>query len=145
DRSPEMIVSLLAVLKAGGVCVPLDLSSPAERIVSILEDVEARVILTKKSCMRAPLRGGSVLFLDGQPESLPLKDKNPISTPTVGNAAYIIYTSGSTGTPKGVVISHGAFAHHCVDCRVQYGLSSKDKVLQFSAFHFDAAFEQVFP
>jgi amino acid adenylation domain-containing protein len=145
DRSPEMIIALLAVLKAGGVCVPLDLSSPAERIAFVLQDLDARAVLTKKGCVRAPIRGGSILFLDDRLESLPIKDKNPGGTVTPENAAYIIYTSGSTGTPKGVVVSHGAFANHCVDCRVQYGLSSKDRVLQFSAFHFDAAFEQTFP
>ena len=148
DRSPDMIVSLLAILKAGGACVPLDPSYPPERLRFMLQDANAPVILTQKHLLPS-IEGAShakLIFID-EPlrDSKAANERNPILRATPESAAYMIYTSGSTGTPKGVVISNYAIANHCIDCARVYGLSSHDRVLQFSSFNFDAAFEQILP
>ena len=148
DRSPDLIVSLLAILKAGGACIPLDPAYPAERIRFMLQDTSAPVILTHKH-LQAFLRETTharLICLD-QPDtaSRPEAEKNPMHRTKANAAAYVIYTSGSTGQPKGVVIPNHAIANHCVDCRKVYGLSSRDRILQFSSFNFDASFEQILP
>ncbi len=103
ERSVEMIVGLLAILKAGGTYVPLEPSFPAERIAFIQEDSQARVLLTQQHL--SILWSGEKIYLDNDwPEiSEPLAQ---ISSSE--NSAHVIYTSGSTGRPKGVVSSHRA-------------------------------------
>ena len=146
DRSLDMIVSLLAILKAGGACVPLDPAYPTERIRFMLQDTSAPVILTQKH-LQTFLREATharLICLD-QPDNRVENEKNLTSRATGASAAYVIYTSGSTGQPKGVVIPNHAIANHSIDCRKVYGLSAKDRVLQFSSFNFDASFEQILP
>ncbi len=145
ERSLDCIVSLLAILKAGGIFVPLDPSSPAERIRQIVGQVEARVVITDRQfASRIHLPHGLVsLYLDESLEVQP--HKNPSNRNKPEDAAYIIYTSGSTGQPKGVVVSHRAIVNHSVECRKHYGINSRDRVLQFSPLHFDASLEQIFP
>lgn len=148
DRSLDMIVALLAILKAGGACVPLDPSYPTERLAFMVQDTSAPVILTHRHL--APILGTAVhaklVFLDESGGALKSESEKNIAPPAMRNsAAYVIYTSGSTGKPKGVVITNPAIANHCLDCRKVYGLSSKDRVLQFSSFNFDASFEQILP
>ncbi|MGZ8900924.1 MAG: non-ribosomal peptide synthetase, partial [Limisphaerales bacterium] len=145
-RSLDMIVSLLAILKAGGACVPLDPAYPSERIRFMLQDTSAPVILTQKD-LHSFLRETTharLICLD-QPDQRSENEKNPTNRAPADSAAYVIYTSGSTGQPKGVVIPNHAIANHCVDCRKVYGLSARDRILQFSSFNFDASFEQILP
>jgi aspartate racemase len=148
ERSLDLVVALIAILKAGGACIPMDPAYPAERIRFMLQDTNAPVILTHQH-LQSFLRETShakLIFMDG-PESGPRgeNEKNPINRATGDSAAYVIYTSGSTGQPKGVVIPNHAIANHCVDCKKVYGLSPRDRVLQFSSFNFDASFEQILP
>lgn len=147
DRSLEMIAALLAILKAGGACVPLDPACPEERIAFILRDAKAPVVLTQHSLESFLPRGGAraVLLDEGAPSGAAADERNLVPSFGAANAAYMIYTSGSTGQPKGVVIEHEAIANHCVDCRKIYGLSPADRILQFSSFHFDASLEQILP
>jgi amino acid adenylation domain-containing protein len=148
ERSLDFIVSLLAILKAGGVCVPLDPAYPTERLNFMVEDTAAPVVLTHSRLLGLfpELKGVHTICLDVEGSKLALEsEKNAISKINPENAAYIIYTSGSTGQPKGVVVTSQAIANHCLDCKKQYGLSSKDRVLQFSSFNFDASFEQILP
>ena len=110
ERSPEMVVGLLAALEAGGAWVPLDPEHPAERLASILAETRPPVILTVQRLAPAVAAAGSLLCLDGEsPSPMP-----PVAEGTgVGpeGLAYILYTSGSTGRPKGVMVSHGAIAN----------------------------------
>ncbi len=115
EHSPEAIVTLLAILKAGGSYVPLDPAYPAERIVYMIEDA-APVVLVAQERLLARLRvadgvrGTRVVAVDGQ-EAAGIAGESattPTSTVAAGNAAYVIYTSGSTGQPNGVVALHGA-------------------------------------
>jgi amino acid adenylation domain-containing protein len=107
ERSIDMIVGLLGVLKAGGVWVPLDVSYPKERIAYVLENSKARVVLTHEQWRVLLPQSNCVLVSDWRQienESA----ANPATTTTAESAAYVIYTSGSTGRPKGVVGLHGA-------------------------------------
>ncbi|KAL1839368.1 hypothetical protein VTJ49DRAFT_1603 [Mycothermus thermophilus] len=143
-QSPELYVSLLAILKAGGAFCPLNLDVPPERAKFILEDVSAEVVITTFE-LAAKLPGGdhSVLIIDNK-----ASEDSPASTPhrqpTPADLAYVMYTSGSTGTPKGVGISHDAatqslLAHDChIPCFSRF--------LQFAAPTFDVSvFEIFFP
>lgn len=137
ERSPEMVVSLLAILKAGGVYVPLDPSYPAERIAFMVEDAGISILLTNG---RAPLGvSTSVTRVDFASEVLDHEDTGPV--PHCGcpeQLAYIIYTSGSTGRPKGVAVGHRAINR--LVCNTNYvKLGPEDRVAQISNASFDAA------
>jgi amino acid adenylation domain-containing protein len=147
ERSEQLVIALLAILRAGGVYVPLDPAAPAERIRYVARDTGMPLLLSQERLRpRLAEAGPEVVALDagqtgaGQP---PLEqvvrddgDRQP---------AYIIYTSGSTGQPKGVVVERGALSAHCRAMAEVYGLSPRDRVLQFSQFSFDASLEQILP
>jgi amino acid adenylation domain-containing protein len=108
ERSPEMIIALLAVWKAGGAYVPLDPTYPLERLLFMIDDARPVVLLTEEKCRQLfSAMGNEVIYLDSE---WPMFDQevgdNP--TPTGGplNLAYVMYTSGSTGKPKGAMITH---------------------------------------
>ncbi|HYO14103.1 MAG TPA: amino acid adenylation domain-containing protein, partial [Thermoanaerobaculia bacterium] len=113
DRSADLVVSLLAVLKAGGLYVPLDPAYPPERVGFILEDTAAPVILSRESLAgRLPATGARLVLVDRDAEAW--SQGSGASLRRAGgpdHLAYVIYTSGSTGRPKGVAIEHrGAVA-----------------------------------
>ncbi|HEV8543509.1 MAG TPA: amino acid adenylation domain-containing protein [Verrucomicrobiae bacterium] len=148
DRSLEMIVALLAILKAGGACVPLDTAYPRDRLAFMLQDCAAPVVITQQRFTEFLPKVGSsrLLYLDKPMDGRrPDAERNPPPAATGQNAAYLIYTSGSTGAPKGVLIPNQSLADHCLDCRRTYRLGPRDRVLQFSSFNFDASLEQCLP
>ncbi len=108
ERTPEAIVSLLAVLKAGGAFVPIDPAAPAWRKSFVLEDCEARVLLTVRHLADAwQPRVRHLLCLDTQAAELAsLPEGNLLTSSSEDDLAYVIYTSGSTGMPKGVMVQH---------------------------------------
>lgn len=143
ERSIEMIVGLLGILKAGGVYVPLDPDYPRERLDYLVEDSGIRLLLTQ-----SPLRNRipdseklSVLELDGAGVK-GVAETNPEITLHPDNLAYVIYTSGSTGKPKGVGVSHGPLAMHLAAIREIYDVRPGDRELMFFSMNFDAAAEQ---
>ncbi len=108
ERTPAMIVSLLAVLKAGGAYLPLDPVYPAERLAVMLEDTKAPVLLTQRALLDGlPQHQATVLCVEEiagtEPEAA---QQNVNSNVTPDNLAYVIFTSGSTGRPKGVLVRH---------------------------------------
>jgi non-ribosomal peptide synthetase component F len=112
ERSPEMIVAVLAVLKAGGAYLPLDVQYPAQRLSFMLEDAEVTLVLTQES-LREKLRSLvtkqslHLLSVDAETSSIAAQpEENPQSTVCSSNLAYLIYTSGSTGQPKAVLAPH---------------------------------------
>jgi len=139
ERSAELIVSILAVLKAGGCYVPLDPGYPAERLRLMLADSSARVLLTRGG-MASALSGSDVraVCLDQIAGALASEPAEaPHSGATAENLAYIVYTSGSTGKPKGVMVAHRHVVQLVVETdyvRIRPG----DRVAQASNASFDA-------
>src|SRR5499427_330883 len=126
ERSLELVVSLIAILKAGGGYLPLDPGYPRERLSFMLADAGAAVLLTQ-SGLRERLEAPGVrrLELDGEAAAIAA---HPNSAPagTVGphNLAYVIYTSGSTGTPKGVAVEHASLANKIVTLGRDFNVGS---------------------
>ena len=108
ERSLELAVGIIGILKAGGVCVPLDPEYPKERLAFMLEDAQVSVLLTQKGLLEnIPHHKGHVLCIDTSWETITQESTEPpVTKVTAENLAYIFYTSGSTGKPKGVMISH---------------------------------------
>src|SRR6195256_3590036 len=108
ERSPEMVIGLMAILKAGGAYLPLDPAYPRERLAFMLEDAGAPVLVTHSALAgRLPSHRADTVLIDADAAAIAAQ---PTSAPAVTldphNPAYVIYTSGSTGTPKGVVVGH---------------------------------------
>ncbi|HEX6040396.1 non-ribosomal peptide synthetase, partial [Longimicrobium sp.] len=142
ERGVEMVVSLLAILKAGGAWVPLDPAHPAERLERMLADSGAAVLLTQDR-LRARLPAGAgarVVCVDAEGAAIGAEPAHdPESGATPGGLAYVIYTSGSTGTPKGVGIEHRALVNHMAWFVRDFGLTEADRVLQKTPVVFDAS------
>ncbi|HEU5382323.1 MAG TPA: amino acid adenylation domain-containing protein [Ktedonobacteraceae bacterium] len=113
-RSLELLVGLLAILKAGGAFVPLDITSPKERLASILADSQVLVVLSQDQLSgNLPEHGLHTVCLDTNGTAFSSRDgTNPVPQAKPGNIAYIIYTSGSTGQPKGVMIEHRSLSNY---------------------------------
>lgn len=107
ERSPQMLVAILGILKAGAAYIPLDSGYPPQRLIYILNESSSRVVLTQKSLASIISPGPwRTISLDGEPEISRAGDQNPCIGGDPENLAYIIYTSGSTGKPKGVMVRH---------------------------------------
>ncbi|CAI8749348.1 Non-ribosomal peptide synthetase [Pseudomonas sp. IT-347P] len=107
-RTPDMLVALLAILKAGGAYVPLDPDYPQERLLHMLDDSRAAVLITEPAALALlpeTLSAQVLLLEEGVLSAFPASA--PLANITAQNLAYVIYTSGSTGKPKGVAITHG--------------------------------------
>ncbi len=141
DRSLEMVISLLAVLKAGGAYIPLDPSYPPERLQFMVEDSNLSVLLTQTKLLDLVANSpANTICLDTQWEHIAQKFPiNPVNIATPDNLAYVIYTSGSTGTPKGVMIPHRALCNHMLWMQTELAFTSGDRFLQKTPFSFDAS------
>ncbi len=142
ERSPEMVVALLAVLKAGGAYVPLDPTYPADRIAFVLADSGARVLLTETELLGDLLpdepEGLEVIAVepgafDGEPATCP----EPLAGPD--DLAYVIYTSGSTGRPKGVEVCHRGVINFLASMAEKPGLTAADTLVAVTTISFDIA------
>ncbi|HEU4881106.1 MAG TPA: amino acid adenylation domain-containing protein, partial [Longimicrobium sp.] len=146
ERGPEMVVAILAVLKAGGAWVPLDPAYPAERLAFMLADSGAPLLVT-----RSPLPEGlapdavEIVRLDAERERIEAENSQaPAVDVSPDNVAYVIYTSGSTGRPKGVLVPHRGVANVARGQARDLGVEAGDRVLQFASPSFDASvFEMV--
>lgn len=146
DRSADMIVALLAVLKAGGVYLPLDPDYPLERLEHMLNDSGAHLLLSKAYFKHQPQSKAPKIYLDEVWDQIISESADNLNrTIDPDDVAYVIYTSGSTGQPKGVEVQHRALVNHCLDMKDYYQLTPDDNVLQFAALNFDASIEQILP
>ena len=144
ERSIDMIVGLLAILKAGSAYLPLDPEYPQDRLNFMLEDAGLKILLTHSALQgRLPQAAGTTVCcldrvtLDDDARGNPARRSGP------QHLAYVIYTSGSTGRPKGVMIEHAALANYAQSMAQQYRLTPADRVLQFSSINFDASAEEI--
>lgn len=144
DRSVELVVGVLAVLKAGGAYLPVDPEQPDARLRGTLADASPSVLLTQATLrdrVQALAPGGSeVLALDADAARW---DDAPTTPPAAladaDSLAYVIYTSGSTGTPKGAEILHRGFGNHVRWVARQLAAAPSDRLLQKTTIAFDAA------
>jgi len=148
ERSPRMVVAVLAVLAAGGAYVPLDPSHPAGRLGFVLEDAEVYVLITESALRdRLPHHGAHLVLLDVPEEPEASAPGTVASSPPEGSLpavdaddlAYVIYTSGSTGRPKGVEIRHAALSNLVASMRQQPGFGRDDVLLAVTTLAFDIA------
>ncbi len=146
ERSLEMIVGLLAIVKAGGAYLPLDPSYPRDRLADMLDDAAPAVLLTQHHLSATvPAGDMTVFYLDAQWHELA---DRPASNPAVDtrpeHLAYVIYTSGSTGRPKGVMVERGGL-NNLLDWYLEdLGLAAHDAVLLVSSYNFDLTQKNVF-
>ena len=145
ERSCELFVALLAVLKAGGVFVPLDPRHPAARLDWIVQDAQLRhgiVDAAGRAALGTPFEhafDATAVAADGtDAAAFDGRDDAPVHP---RSAAYMIYTSGSTGTPKAVVVEHGPLAAHCDALAAALPIERGDCLLHFASVNFDAAHE----
>jgi amino acid adenylation domain-containing protein len=146
ERTPELIVALLAVLKAGGGYVPVDPAYPAERIAYMLRDSGAPVLLTQAALAdRLPVTTAQVVRVDAD---WPSVERQPAENPSVAvdaeNLAYAIYTSGSTGRPKGVQITHRSAAVLLHWLRDHVSRDERRAVLGSTSLSFDVSIAEIF-
>jgi len=147
ERSLEMVVGLLGILKSGAAYVPLDPGYPNDRLAYMMKDSQAPVLLTL-----ANLRGllsahqARVLCLDSdwQEQIAPQPEHNPAVCLDEADLAYMIYTSGSTGEPKGAMNTHGGIRNRMLWMQEAYQLTSHDAVLQKTPFSFDVSVWEFF-
>ena len=141
-RSIDAVVSMLAVLKAGGVYVPLHPDYPADRIRFLMGDTGALVMLTDREMRaKAEVAGIPVIVADDEPALAGLPAENPGRTVEPGQLAYTMYTSGSTGEPKGVAVTHHNIVSFAADRHWRGG--AHERVLFHSPHAFDAATYEV--
>lgn len=139
DRSVEMLVSFLAILKSGGAYLPLDPKFPKERLEFMLVDSEVSLLLTHSSKKNSlPETAARVVLLDEMEESLvQLPSKNLLSLSQPAHLAYMIYTSGSTGNPKGVMIPRSALVNFLFSMAEVPGIAATDALLAVTTISFD--------
>ncbi|WP_448702991.1 amino acid adenylation domain-containing protein [Mucilaginibacter sp. AW1-3] len=145
DRTPQMVITLLAVLKAGAAYIPLDPEYPKDRIEYMLSDSGARFLITSKKYTGQFNTEATQLFTD---DIWPLLASQPADEPNVNitgdQLAYILYTSGSTGRPKGVPIEHQSLANLLLSVQKQPGIASTDVLLSVTTISFDIAALELF-
>ncbi len=145
ERSPAMVVALLAILKAGGAYLPLDPAYPAARLAFMLKDARPALILTEVDSS-LPQEPRHLVIAEAEAEALPEHNPTDLDRRTplqVDHPAYVIYTSGSTGTPKGVVATHRGIAALAEAQTDRLGLSPRARVLQFASLNFDASLWEI--
>ncbi|GAA4930659.1 hypothetical protein GCM10023237_60870 [Streptomyces coeruleoprunus] len=141
-RSPELVVALLAVMKAGAAYLPLDADHPQDRIAYMLADAGARTVVTTRalSAELPDAPGVAHLLLDDDAlaaELAGLDAADPQAPVALDQAAYVIYTSGSTGRPKGVVVSHDGVGSLIATATDRIGITPDSHVVQFASVGFD--------
>jgi amino acid adenylation domain-containing protein/thioester reductase-like protein len=137
NRSIDMLVGLLGVLKAGGAYLPLDPSFPSERLAFMVQDSGASIILTQTNLLNElPENNAHIITLDELEKSTPSKRKKKARPEDL---AYVIYTSGSTGKPKGVQIHHQAVVNFLCSMRGNLDINTDDTLLAVTTLSFDIA------
>ncbi|BAY78314.1 amino acid adenylation domain-containing protein [Nostoc linckia NIES-25] len=145
ERSPLMLIGLLAILKAGGAYVPLDSEYPSDRLGYMLEDTQVPVLLTQRHLIeKLPPTLANLVFIN---EIWSQIDENNRDNLTSGvkasHLANVIYTSGSTGKPKGVMVEHRGLYNLALAQIQAFGVDSSSRVLQFASFSFDACISEI--
>ena len=139
DRSPDLIISVLGIWKAGGAYLPLDSSYPSDRLNFMLKDAQVDLLVTQQMYGDQFSDRLQRVYLDHDWTDFSYKSKNPTSQVTADNLAYVIYTSGSTGKPKGVLVEHRGLSNLIAAQRQAFNLQPTHRILQFASLNFDAS------
>jgi amino acid adenylation domain-containing protein len=156
EASPDAVIAVLAVLKAGAAFLPLDPSLPEERLKRMLDDARPKLVLAREADAPAlagetacATHGGTGIqpvqtFFRGLLQEAEREPDQDLPSVTPDQAAYVIYTSGSSGRPKGVVVTHGALANHARAAARRCGITQSDRRLQFASFASDVFVAELF-
>ncbi len=149
NRGLDMVISMIAILKAGAAYVPLDPTYPEDRLVYILDDTQIKIIISENAVLNKAAylanKNRHIICIDSEAEKIRRESQENLNVSLAfSNLAYIIYTSGSTGVPKGVMIEHRSFPNliYCWGKYFQLGLNKR--VLQFSSMNFDVVIPEIF-
>jgi len=146
DRSPEMLVGLLGILKSGGAYLPLDPMAPDARLRLLIEDASLGIVLTTSEYhSRLQNSGLRILNLDQDGWSEFPSEPNPIPASTGENLANVLYTSGTTGKPKGVLVEHRQLNHYVRAAVDQYGMADPGSFAMLQPLTVDSCQTMIFP
>ena len=139
ERSPELIIAMLAVVKAGGVYVPVDPAYPRDRIEFTVNDCEAELIITASSLTSLFPQSANLVCIDADDAPYLSENNEPVTVESIQpeNGAYVIYTSGSTGKPKGVLVTQHNVIRLFQSTSHWYGFNENDVWTFFHSFAFD--------
>jgi amino acid adenylation domain-containing protein len=145
ERSLEMAIGVLGILKAGGAFVPLDPAYPQERLTFMLQDAQPSVLVTQEHLLTGlPKHEASVVCLDKHWSVIAGQSEENLSvTVTATNLAYVIYTSGSTGLPKGVRVAHTNLCHYAQAMQRALGITAEDVYLHTASIAFSSSVRQL--
>ncbi|KPA15500.1 amino acid adenylation domain protein [Candidatus Magnetomorum sp. HK-1] len=140
ERSLEMVIGLLGILKSGGAYIPLDPTYPMDRIKYMIEDSETNILLTQAHLLeKIDLKDIHTICLDKHEFFQDRHHENPGNNTSPSNLAYVIFTSGSTGRPKGVMLTHQAVNNFISSMRLKPGLTEQDILMAVTTISFDIA------
>ena len=144
DRGEHLLVAVMAVLNSGSAYVPIDPTLPEERISYLVQNSNAKLILTQAKYENRLRLSDNIqqLCVDELSEKLTSTIQKPKGKPT--DLAYMIYTSGSTGNPKGVMIDHRGVLNTVVDINKRFNINNSDKLFGVSSFSFDLSVYDIF-
>ncbi|HEX7735073.1 MAG TPA: amino acid adenylation domain-containing protein [Ktedonobacteraceae bacterium] len=145
ERSPDLVVAVLAIFKAGAAYVPFDPGYPAERLTFMLNDTRAPVMLTQTHLLeRLPITEDQAICLDRAWSLCATEARSDLPGDTSPESlAYMIYTSGSTGRPKGVLVPHRGVCNLAEVQRHLFAIQPGERVLQFASLSFDASLWEI--
>lgn len=144
ERSVEQMVALLGILKAGGAYLPLDPAYPRERLVLMLEESRAPILVTRGQVGPDLHRMAQVIDVERDADKIAREStENPTSAVRPDNLVYVLYTSGSTGQPKGVQIEHRGLCNTAIAQAQVFGLPPGARMLQFASLNFDASIFEI--
>ncbi len=146
DKSFEMVIASLAVLKAGAAFVPLDPSYPKERLNYITKDAKVKLLITTEDNDKIfEDKNLRIINIENEQNTIEsYSNNNPAKDISSYNLAYVIYTSGSTGKPKGVMLQHKGFCNLIKRMHEDFVVKESSNVLQFASFSFDASVAEIF-
>jgi len=143
ERSLNLVIGVLGVLKAGGAYLPLDIAYPKDRLAFMLEDTQAPVLLTQRALVsQLPPHRAKLICLDEQ--TVNGLAENPVSGAKPNHLTYVIYTSGSTGKPKGVLLEHRSAVNLITSILRNPGFTDQDVMLSVTTLSFDIATAELF-